>query len=55
MAELETNVNVNPEQAEPETTVTETETNDNAEIARLKAELAKQKADVMARLIRKYR
>lgn len=44
MAELETNVNVNPEQAEPETTVTETETNDNAEIARLKAELAKQKA-----------
>ena len=44
MAELETNVNVNPEQAEPETTVTETETNDKAEIARLKAELAKQKA-----------
>lgn len=44
MEELETNVNVNPEQAEPETTVTETETNDNAEIARLKAELAKQKA-----------
>lgn len=40
MAELETNVNETPEEVE----AVETETADNAELAKLRAELAKQKA-----------
>ena len=44
MAELDTNVEINTEASEVETV--ETESSDNAELARLRAELAKQKAAI---------